>query len=148
MTDLITEARRRIAELEAELAELHQFVAVADRLASGRRGPVENVPSVGAPQISVRTTQSANAFRGSPTKEILASLFAILSEDGEMLDRNTLLERLSERGVTVPGMYPNKNLATILWRNQTLFEHVQGEGYRWTGVSLEDGLKRRPNSKK
>lgn len=132
MSDIVRQARERIAELEAELEELRNFLAVAGRLS-------------GTPQAASRSTRTkprhATASQGedvtgSSPKEIVGGLFDILSESRETLDRDTLIERLAGRGIKVPGIYANKNLATILWRNQRLFEHQQGTGYKWTGAPL------------
>ena len=134
MADLIAEARRRIEELEVELEELRNFIAVADRLAGREAQPTPSRTRLPQHRPSAPRT---DAFPGSSPKAIVAGVHDILSAGGETLDRDVLIDRLAERGVTVPGMYPNKNLGTILWRNQRLFEHERGTGYRWTGEPLE-----------
>jgi hypothetical protein len=133
MSDIVRQAHERIAELEAELEELRNFVAVAGRLSG--------LPQVSSRPVRAKPTSAATSpgvdVTGSSPKEIVRGLFHILSESGETLDRDALIQRLEACGIKVPGIYANKNLATILWRNQRLFEHLQGTGYKWTGAPLE-----------
>jgi hypothetical protein len=134
MTDLVAEANRRIDELEAELKELRTFVAVAERLSDGtaigegsKRKQLRHTPS---------TPAAGRNTSGSSPKVIVEGVFDILQQANKPVERRQIVEQLAERGITVPGLYPNKNLATILWRHQRLFEHIQGVGYRWTGEPL------------
>jgi hypothetical protein len=135
MADLIGQAHQRIEELEAELEELRRFIEVAERLGGA--------PSDATRRPRLQQIGRAETAVGSSPKEIVEGIFEILREHGETLDRKALIDRLGGRGITVPGIYANKNLGTILWRNQHLFEHLRGSGYKWTGAPLDTPTKSR-----
>ena len=130
--DVLAEARRRLETLRTEVLQLEAFIELGERIARGEAGPIASdaLKGVPSPQGRVRT--------GPSPREVVRAAYEQLSGTGETLSRRALLERLAERGVVMTGDDPAKNLGTILWRNQTLFEHVRGVGYRWTGATHPD----------
>ena len=122
MVDVVEVALRRLRDLESEAAELRRFIATAQRLG-------KSVGSLEKSQMRVASVRQPGPSGASP-KEIVAGLKEIIREGAEPIPRGELLTRLAETGITVPGTFADKNLGTILWRNQSLFEHVRGQGYR------------------
>ena len=56
------------------------------------------------------------------------------------MTRGQLNDALRERGVVVPGNDPARYVGTIMWRNQDMFESVEGQGYWLKGEPLLDDL--------
>jgi hypothetical protein len=127
--DVVDAARRRLDVLRTETRQLEAFIEMSEQLASGRTGPLESDALDGiAPRVRRHV--------GSPRpRDVAAAVHAILS-DGATLDQHELVDRLRRQDIVMTGANPAKNLATILWRNRSAFEHVRGEGYRLTGAPL------------
>jgi hypothetical protein len=133
--DILAAARRRLETLRLEVRQLEAFIEMGERIASGTTGPIET-DTFGTPVRHARRRRS----QVSP-REIVRAAYEILKETGAVLKRRDLLERLRERGLNIDAEDPAKNLGTILWRNQDLFEHIRGRGYRWTGKDHPDDVK-------
>jgi len=125
--DVVEAARRRLDVLRTEMHQIEAFLEMSERLASGRTGPLTS-------DALDRVGHRAQRPAGSPRpRDIVAAVHAILS-DGKTLDQHELVDRLRRQDIVMTGVNPAKNLATIMWRNASMFEHVRGEGYRLTGT--------------
>ena len=124
--DVVDAARRRLDVLRTEMRQLEAFIEMSERLASGRTGPIA---SDALSDMTCRTRKTA-----SPRpREIVAAVHEMLS-DGSTLDQHDLVKLLHRRGIVMTGANPSKNLATIMWRNRSVFEHIRGHGYRLAGA--------------
>jgi hypothetical protein len=148
MTDILTQARERIAELQQQIAILQQFVDSAEQATFLLHGEAAakssfagdsavgdsstdslaqdfHTPAEGAESPPKRTRVSDNP---KPAVLIPAAI-KILREHGHPMSRRQLHEALSERGLVVRGADPIKALGTILWRAGDQITQIEGRGY-------------------
>lgn len=119
-------ARERLELLRLEISQLEAFIEMGERIANSEPGPIAS--GVLVPLAPRRRTRSTTA-----TRTIVEALTSIIKGHALPVGRDRIMEMLSEQNIEIVGHNPDKNLATILWRNRNLFEHVPGEGYLWIG---------------
>lgn len=128
-TDVIEAARLRLASLKDEVVQLEAFIAMGERIVAG-----QDIAGADAPSLRPLPTLPRTRTGPSP-RQVVRAVHEILKDASHPLDKQAILRALADRGISIVGTNPAKNLGTILWRNQRLFEHVRGHGYRWTGAS-------------
>lgn len=149
-------ALRRLQELRNEINELETFIHLYRKISSTKSvqaeldwpgslgaGPmikVEPAPEIvtvleqeGFPQES-RTRRR----RGTPS-EIARIAERVLLDEKRPLNRRQLVDALEARNVEIPSEDKARYLGTVLWRNQEVFEHIEGRGYWVKGAEIADG---------
>ena len=132
MDQVIEKAQKRLADIEAEAAQLRAFIHMYNELAGEQRG-------VTTPRIvsAVAMAVPARAFAGGgPTvtivkatpSEIVEASKALMQEKQRPLTRSELVRFLTLRGLKIAGTDKSKNIGTIIWRSKQ-FENVEGKGY-------------------
>ncbi|UQV18868.1 hypothetical protein MU852_03015 [Brevundimonas albigilva] len=148
MTDILTEARERIAALQQQIAILQQFVDSAEKATVLLHGEAA-IKSSMTGDLSVDDSSTATPSRDvslpvqsaeSPVKRtrvsdnpkpavLIPAAIEILRQHGQPMSRRQLHEALSGRGLVVKGADPIKALGTILWRAQDQIVQIEGRGY-------------------
>lgn len=125
MTDVITKAEARRAELEAEIERLDVFISMYHSLSG----------SAAAPQRRSRSQPRSDGDaprRGSRHALLIERAKELIVERGEPMTRTQLVDALEASGMEVGGDDKSKNLGTIIWRAKA-FDNV-GDGYWPKGI--------------
>ena len=64
----------------------------------------------------------------------LTQVAATIAEAGKPLTRGDLVERIKATGKEINSKDAPRYIGTILWRNDDVFESVEGQGYWLVGV--------------
>jgi len=126
--DVIEKARKKIAELEAEIAKLRDFVSLYVTLAddSSTEFSVERQEISGAAH---GVPSPRRRVRGGSSPEMIVKVAKeAIRELGRPLTRTQLVEELEKRGLSIGGTDKSKNMGTIIWRSDE-FMSVEGYGY-------------------
>lgn len=123
--NVIAKAKAQIAEHEAQIVRLLEFIAVHRELEGDDTAMVAPPP---------RRTAQAKSGRGgaAPAKKVVDAAKKIILKAGKPMTRFELLPALQEAKVIVGGKEPTRNLGTIMWRSKTF--QSTGEGYWPLGV--------------
>jgi hypothetical protein len=141
MAEVIEKARKKLASLEREIAELRIFIEVYDRLADDKPD-TKKASGVGMEMAVTIPPQ------GTPTAspaQIVTAAKLLMGEKQRPLTRTELVRLLTLRGLKLPGNDLAKNIGTIVWRSHQ-FVNVEGKGYwpkdaePWQGRHPEDEL--------
>jgi hypothetical protein len=138
VSDPIQEAKARRAKLQAEIELIDQYLAL-HRQIFGDVGEATVVQD----HVEAEVIPAANRQKVRPLNDPVAianEMEAILSEADNPLTRGQLRRALADRGVTVNSKDVGKYLGTLLWRNQSRFINVEGEGYWLRSRPLPDRL--------
>ncbi len=129
--DVIAKAMAQIAEHEAHIVRLREFITIHREL---ERDGAEEAPPLPRPAAK------SMAARGSPApaRKIVNAAKKIILEAGKPMTRFELLPALQEAKVMIGGKEPTRNLGTIMWRSKT-FEST-GQGYWPVGVPRDSLL--------
>lgn len=144
MSEVIEKARKRLAALEAEMAELRTFLDVYGRLSGGTEGEKTDLFT----GISRSVANPPHRDTASP-KDIVDASKALMLEKERPLTRTELVRLLTLRGIRIPGTNKQKNVGTIIWRSHE-FDNIEGKGYwpkdaePWKGYHPDDELSVRP----
>lgn len=151
--DSIVNALKRKKELQRELAEIEQFLALHRKYSGTKSEDVEtdrpsasddealwqhykttaeNMAAVRAMKAEVPSTAKV---RGAPANfaEIAER---IIKDEGHPMTRAELVSAIEARGVPIPSSDKPRYIGTILWRNQDKFENIEGAGYWLRGQPL------------
>lgn len=135
MTDLVQNARERIAALRQEIEMLESFVAQSERVAailgtatpraSADAAPHSPVDESPRPVDRPRTRVTDNPKPAT----VVAGAIEILRARGKPMTRRELHGALAARGLEVKGADPVKALGTMLWRGRDRIDQIEGRGY-------------------
>ena len=144
MSEVIEKARKRLAQLEAEMAELRTFLDVYGRLAGGTEGERPDLfTGISRPVANPPQRDTAGP------KQIVEAAKALMLEKERPLTRTELVRLLTLRGIRIPGTDKSKNVGPIIWRSHEV-DNIEGKGYwpkdaePWKGYHPNDELSVRP----
>lgn len=138
-------ALARKAELQRELAEVEQFLALYRKFESGKSSPRSSpvMPQTGTEQDralpdSIPTVRyhTKPKRRGNPSA-IADAVEALLREADRPMTRGELADGLAERGITIPSEDKARYVGTVLWRDADRFVNLEGRGYWLMQVANE-----------
>lgn len=147
MSDIISAARARLAELDQEAETIRKFLESAEAVATylGARSMPE-ATDVLQPMNLVDMSESGlqapqKRVSDNPKPEVvIPAVRQILLENGRPMSRSQLHEALMQRGLEVRGVDPVKTLGTMLWRAREEIQAIKGEGYWPLDVPHPDSL--------
>jgi hypothetical protein len=137
MDQALANALKRQRDLKLELAKVEQFISMYEELSGTKvqrdemlsTSSVEVVPSP-EPQRSFMPKQ-----RNVPRRIVRAAKKA-LETAGHPLTRGELVERVEEMGYEIHSEDKPRYIGTLMWRNEEMFENIEGRGYWLKGVPL------------
>lgn len=135
MPDAVTNALKRKAELESELNEIEQFLAL-HRKFSGEvvesAAPHEQSedPIKGDEVINrlMAASHISEKARGRPA-DFASVIYDLIDRAGVPMSRATIIEKIERRGVKIPSIDKERYISTILWRHRDRFVNLQNYGY-------------------
>ena len=151
MPSPIEVARRRAAELEAELKQIQSFIEMyqmfstedeterqsattsASNAVSSEVVHRNDSPAVPTPQV-VATRRKRRS--GPAPKEIVELVARMIREAGRPLTRGDITDMLDARDVELPGADKARYVGTIMWRNKAQFLNIEGRGYWLRGEPI------------
>jgi len=124
MDEVIEKARKKIAELEAEIAELRTFIDVFERLSeASKESEMDSADGITKPVMNLTQLK-----RRAKPAEIVSAAKDVMLEKKRPLTRTELVRLLTSRGLHIAGTDKSKNVGTIIWRSKE-FDSVEGLGY-------------------
>lgn len=127
----LQEALQRKNEIEKELKDINEFIALYKRLfRKGTEGETGSLfPGVATPE-SPSVSAPALKRRGNlPRSEIGRIAKDIILRHGAPMTRGELLEALAKEGVEIVAADRSKSMGTIMWRLREDFANIEGHGY-------------------
>ncbi len=120
----IRDANARLANLEAQFAEIESFIAMWHRLTNTPYAPqAAERNEIGLPVV--KRTRPKN-----PDREVVVSkVLEIIQERGVPVGRKDLFETLTAMGITIRGKDPEMVLSTMLWRSKDKVVRLPNHGY-------------------
>lgn len=127
----LQEALQRKAEIEKELRDINEFIALYKRLfRRGAEGKTGNLFPGVATSESSQVHSSAVKRRGNlPRSEIGRIAKDVILRHGAPMTRGELLEALAKEGVEIVAADRSKSMGTIMWRLREDFANIEGHGY-------------------
>lgn len=106
MSDALRQAKDRVKSLRDQADELEEYI----REIEGNLAKMTGISSLNAPRPKTRSSSSSSSFR-----VIVGAVVAILQESPDKSASSRLIfEKLKERGVTIGGQDPLRNLSSKL----------------------------------
>lgn len=136
--DLIATAKTQIAEHEAKIARLREFISMHRELEREMATTVNITPNIRMRVIPSKLTASP-AKDSSPAKDIIAAAKVVLKDAGKPMTRFELVPAIEARGLKIGGKDKARNLGTILWRSVEI--ESTGDGYWLKGVPIQLKIK-------
>lgn len=144
MDAALTNALKRKAELERELAEVDMFIRAYHRFRS-LGGGTEATPA----PVDIEKNSSDESARPpgfTPPKAKNRGLPAVIADTvesvirtrNEPMNRSELVDALEEAGIEMPAADKPRYIGTILWRHKDRFENIPGRGYWLVGLPVPD----------
>jgi hypothetical protein len=136
LDESLTKLRALKATLEDHLRRIESAISDIEKAQRSLEGG--NVSLLQNATLSLKTEPKAPLrVRGewSPA-EIAHAARDVLLERGRPMKRGELVRELAQRGVPLAGKDKNKNLGTVLWRNENIFVSLAKLGYWVRGVPI------------
>lgn len=128
----LANALKRKQDLEAELAEISEFIRLHTRFSGTKDETKDTLMPVSSGDIPGRSHLRGRILtgkrRGRPRGfvEVLAN---VISDIGMPMRRGDLVQEIERRNVAIPSVDKERYLGTILWRNHGRFINLEGHGY-------------------
>lgn len=127
MSEDITKALNRRAELLKELEDIDRLIELYERYIGPVAGSEERV---GNTSESIRTRHRRRPTRKTGAAAAIAKAAeATLWQHRRPIQRGELAELIENSGTEIPSEDKPRYLGTVLWRRQDLFENIEGQGY-------------------
>jgi hypothetical protein len=132
MSSAIENAKRRLDELTKEIEEIQLFIALHERYATLSTGP--NPDAEVSSEMPVGRKQRRSRGEGLTPKGIVELVERLIREAGKPLTRGDIIDALEARQVDLPGQDKPRYIGTIMWRNKSKFQQIEGLGYWLRGL--------------
>ena len=147
MSTPVENARKRLAALRLEAAEIERFIALYERFSSDPLAPAEaNVSGTLGhsgetyPQNLSYVDSGDNSWqtprRGPRPTEIAQMMERLIREVGRPMTRGEIVDAFDRRGMDIPAKDKARYLGTIAWRQKSIFTNVEGRGYWLRNVPI------------
>lgn len=133
MDPALANALKRRNELKKELEKLDQFINMYHELAGTNREELDMQPYEISATEAMRDAAGMIRPRGRPG-DFARIMETVLKDFGHPLQRGQLVDEVEKRGHLIPSEDKPRYLGTILWRNNEMFESIEGRGYWLKGV--------------
>lgn len=149
MTNPLENAKKRLAALRAEIADVERFVAMYATFSEGtEEGHAEsplgtNIPN--SEETFAQKNPSVNSGekwrrvgRKSATPgELVEVIRRVIREVGRPMTRGEIVDALLRRDVEFSAQDHARYIGTIMWRHKSVFLNVEGRGYWLRGEPLD-----------
>lgn len=132
-------ARKKLATLREEIAGVERFIEMYTIFSdegvakTSERGHSEET----YPQPPKPVNNSVKELRSGPTPRELADMTERLIRDvGRPMTRGEIVDALLMRDVEIPAQDKKRYVGTIVWRNKSRFQNIEGLGYWLRGEPL------------
>lgn len=135
----IENARKRLADLEREKAEIEQFIRLYGRFSDGTetaRSEPRHIVEGRKPEETyshnpqpVDNVDKSGHRRGATPSEIVTIMERVIREVGSPMTRGEIVSALELRDVEIPAQDKPRYIGTLAWRNKSKFVNVEGRGY-------------------
>jgi hypothetical protein len=136
-------ARKRLAELEREKADIEQFIKLYGRFSEGTEDaqsePSETQPRETYPQEPepMDNGDKLEHRRGATPSEIVLLMERVIREVGHPMTRGEIVAALDARDVLISAQDKPRYIGTIAWRHKGKFINVEGRGYWLRGEAFD-----------
>lgn len=133
MAKPIENAKKRLAAIRAEAAEIEAFIAMYERFEDrsvagfrasmgGNSGETSTVDSLAVDKFDCRRN-------GPRPAEIANMMERLIREVGRPMTRGEIVRSFDARDFEIPAKDKGRYLGTIAWRNKGKFLNIEGRGY-------------------
>jgi hypothetical protein len=137
MPSAIENARKRLAVIRAEAAEIERFLALyesfsdehIDANVSGTMGQSEETYPQNSKTVDNTKNTALSLRHGPRPPELVRIMERLIREVGRPMTRGEIVDALNRRDVEIPAKDKSRYLGTIAWRNKHTFIHIEGRGY-------------------
>jgi len=137
MAGPIENARRRLAEIEAEAERIRQFLAMYERFSNEYRLGSEDLPATNPkenyPQdlsaVNIGDNSRRSGRKGPLPRELVALMERLIREVARPMTRGEIVEALNRREVEIPAKDQQRYIGTLAWRHKGTFVNIEGRGY-------------------
>jgi hypothetical protein len=137
MATPIENARKRLAEIEAEAERIRQFLAMYERFSNENRlgsgalqatNPKENYPQ-DLSAVNIGGNSRRGGRKGPLPRELVAMMERLIREVARPMTRGEIVEALNRREVEIPAKDQQRYIGTLAWRHKGTFVNIEGRGY-------------------
>ncbi|MGV6875889.1 hypothetical protein ACUSIJ_24790 [Pseudochelatococcus sp. B33] len=146
MSDVISKALKKIADLQAQISELKRFIEMHRALEAE---VADRQSSLGADEDELSSARNAQEYetipvenlgskrrRGTKPSDIVEMVERIIRDVGRPMTRGELVRALEQRDAKIPYEDKGRYVGTIVWRHKGLFENIEGRGYWLRGEPI------------
>jgi hypothetical protein len=141
MSTPIENARKRLAALRVEAAEIERFIAMYERF-DDKNVSWAQPSNVGNSEEThpQKSKPVDNLGRDGPRPtEIAEMMERLIREVGRPMTRGEIVSAFAARDFEIPGTDKGRYLGTIAWRNKGKFVNIEGRGYWVRSLPLVEG---------
>jgi hypothetical protein len=138
MSNPLENAKRRLAELEAEAQRIRLFLAMYEEFSEGT-GIEHNDAGIEGTErnLSTERLRRGPRIRVGPTPaEIADAMERLLRDVGRPMTRGEIVAALEMRDLEIPAQDKPRYIGTLAWRNKSKFINIEGRGYWLRGLAL------------
>ncbi len=152
MANAIENARKRLAELRQEVAEIERFLEMYEAFDTGTgmdhselhtaqtnakiAGNISTELNSQVVDKIVDKIAGKRRRRTTRPAEIVQIAERVIRDAGRPLTRGEIVEALERRDVEIPATDKPRYIGTIAWRNKGTFRNIEGLGYWLTEEPL------------
>lgn len=143
MASPIENARKRLAALRGEAAEIERFIAMYEQFSDGEAADAMSVQPNSQetyPQELRAVDNGDNSQRrersGPLPRELVAMMARVIHEVGRPMTRGEIVEALERREIEIPAKDKQRYIGTLAWRNKGAFVNIEGRGYWLRGLPV------------
>ncbi|MDF2119733.1 hypothetical protein PY365_29655 [Roseiarcaceae bacterium H3SJ34-1] len=133
----IENARKRLAEIRAEAAEIERFIEFYKRFEDEPdANQVEAAATPTGGNLSTETVVQVvdksrrRSDRTGPTpSEIAQVMERVIRDVGRPMTRGEIVEALERRDIEIQAQDKYRYVGTLAWRHKSIFINVEGRGY-------------------
>lgn len=132
MSDTIERARKRQAELKAELEKINRFLALYDELHAQLGTDTEHSETQSKP-IRRSVSGPVKRRRGVRPQDIASAVVRIIRDTGRPMVRGEIADAVEAGGIKIPSKDKPRYIGTVLWREKERFVNIERLGYWLVG---------------
>ncbi len=136
----VLNALKKMRKLQQEIKELDAFIAKYEEL-SGNKIQQDDLLAVPDSVINPHDSLSGSGKivkRRNNIKKLLDITERLIRESGRPMTRGEIVDGMDRLNITIHSKDKAKYIGTLLWRNDTRFVAVEGEGYALPNMVIEN----------